>query len=320
VPQRSRTHELEDESIDKFKARIPKRWVCREKDRDYGIDLEVEIFDEDRNATGLLFYVQLKATDDKSKERKVAIQVDRLRYLASFDIPSIVARYCSYTENIFWIWNFRALDQANINSKTVNIIFSDEWSESTVVEIENVLRKFRRLKNIDRNEKFPISLDYEVPFHQRIVVETALVPILSSISFLKTTTSKTTELELTISFSGREIKISLDPIGFLVIPIQKYQIPEVSGLLMLGLTAVMMRMGFDGRAAVIAKLCLSADDLSHAPKELSLVAATALSSSPAEAVELARNITQVHTSFENWEEHFFLEESFDARPPPIPHL
>ena len=92
MPKRTRSHELEDESIDCFKAGIPKKWVCREKGRDYGVDIEVEIFDDNGDATGLMFYVQLKATDDATLERKAVLQVDRLNYLAAFEMPSILVR------------------------------------------------------------------------------------------------------------------------------------------------------------------------------------------------------------------------------------
>jgi hypothetical protein len=42
----------------------------RDKDKDYGIDCEVELFDEIENSTALLFYAQLKATASM-KESKI---------------------------------------------------------------------------------------------------------------------------------------------------------------------------------------------------------------------------------------------------------
>ena len=68
MPVRPRQHQLEDESIDFVKSIIPKQWVVRELDRDYGIDLLIEIFENDtktgRNfATGKMVFMQLKATD-----------------------------------------------------------------------------------------------------------------------------------------------------------------------------------------------------------------------------------------------------------------
>ena len=69
--QRTRNHLIEDESRLFFKKSLPKFWVCRDKNDDYGIDCEVEIFDNKGNSTGLVFWVQLKGTDsDKNKTIK----------------------------------------------------------------------------------------------------------------------------------------------------------------------------------------------------------------------------------------------------------
>ena len=63
TPKRPRSHVLETESRQSFESAIPSEWVYRRKEDDYGIDGEVELFDDSGKTTGLLFYVQLKATD-----------------------------------------------------------------------------------------------------------------------------------------------------------------------------------------------------------------------------------------------------------------
>ncbi|MGV1767994.1 DUF4365 domain-containing protein [Rhizobium rhizogenes] len=115
VPNRSRSHQLEDVSITYFKSILPEAWVCREKDRDYGVDLEVEIFDELGDATGLMFYAQLKATDNPDRETKAVIPVDRIRYLQSLDAPSILVRYSTPNKNVYWRWAFGALGRGLIS-------------------------------------------------------------------------------------------------------------------------------------------------------------------------------------------------------------
>lgn len=82
LSKRTRSHRLEDISINKFNSLLPDLWVCRRKGKDYGVDLEVEIFDDDGDTTGLMFYVQLKATDNPKLERSVSMKVDRLNYLS----------------------------------------------------------------------------------------------------------------------------------------------------------------------------------------------------------------------------------------------
>lgn len=45
MAKRIRTHILEDESRIAFMQALPAEWVYRDKDKDYGIDCEVEIFE-----------------------------------------------------------------------------------------------------------------------------------------------------------------------------------------------------------------------------------------------------------------------------------
>ena len=46
LPKRPRQHQLETESKRQFESAIPSSWIYRAKDQDYGIDGEVEIFDD----------------------------------------------------------------------------------------------------------------------------------------------------------------------------------------------------------------------------------------------------------------------------------
>jgi hypothetical protein len=62
MPKQPKKHQIEEISINEFKRLLPREWVYREKDKDYGIDGEVEIF-TNGIATGCIFYIQLKATD-----------------------------------------------------------------------------------------------------------------------------------------------------------------------------------------------------------------------------------------------------------------
>lgn len=63
MPIRTRSHELESESFKKFESYIPSKWVFRRKDPDYGIDGEIEIFDDNGKTTGLFINVQIKSTE-----------------------------------------------------------------------------------------------------------------------------------------------------------------------------------------------------------------------------------------------------------------
>ena len=45
MPKRVYQHEIEDSSRAKFQLALPRKWVFRDKAKDYGIDGEVELFD-----------------------------------------------------------------------------------------------------------------------------------------------------------------------------------------------------------------------------------------------------------------------------------
>lgn len=58
MPKRSKTHQLEDESWKELDSCIPSERVLRKPTSDYGIDGEIEIFDESGMSTGLLCFVK----------------------------------------------------------------------------------------------------------------------------------------------------------------------------------------------------------------------------------------------------------------------
>src|SRR5436190_15060219 len=106
MPHRPRSHEIETKSRNAFRAAVPTRWVVRDVDQDYGIDLEVELFDDEGIATGQRFFVQLRATDDVRLERALAVRLslDALSYYRSSDAPVLIVRYHVPTGQIFSRW------------------------------------------------------------------------------------------------------------------------------------------------------------------------------------------------------------------------
>ncbi len=62
-PKRSRSHTVETDSLREFARLLPLEWVIRPHSSEDGLDDEVEIFEESGPSTGLMFFVQLKATE-----------------------------------------------------------------------------------------------------------------------------------------------------------------------------------------------------------------------------------------------------------------
>lgn len=164
MPKRTRSHRLEDISIVEFQRLLPDEWVCRSKDKDYGVDLEVEIFDDDGTSTGLLFYVQLKATDSEEAERSVSIKLDRLEYLASLDAPSILVRYCGATHatHFMWISNiFAQIGTTSAASATINFSETDAWDDETPSKVLQTVKVLRSIRSETRRLPLGLTVDDE---------------------------------------------------------------------------------------------------------------------------------------------------------------
>lgn len=160
MPKRPRSHQLETLSEGRFRSLIPEAWVVRRKDFDYGIDLEVELFDQHEASTGLMFYVQLKATDDDAKRKHISLKEDSKAYYRSLIIPTMLVRYCAADTSTHWKWNFDIPDVAEgKQSQAVEFTDADFWNDNTPARIEEALRLWRRLRNQKPNQTVPLYLD-----------------------------------------------------------------------------------------------------------------------------------------------------------------
>lgn len=161
MPKRPVQHQLEDLSRNKFALSLPEHWVFRDKDKDYGIDGEVELFDSSGKTTGLVFWVQLKATssDDKSIIKSLDFDLDRLRYYKQLELPVLIARYTK-NEDIFYVKWSDEVDPyyAKPEAKRIRVNFSeqDELNDEKLTQIHKYLINLRILKS--RSIHLPISI------------------------------------------------------------------------------------------------------------------------------------------------------------------
>lgn len=79
LPKRGATHRLEERSERHFRERLPDDWICERQLRDYGVDLRVEIFEDD-DATGLELLVQLKASNEGSAQENEIVRLKTPTY------------------------------------------------------------------------------------------------------------------------------------------------------------------------------------------------------------------------------------------------
>ena len=152
MTKRKMQHQLEDLSRYKFGLALPSRWVFRDKDKDYGIDGEVEIFDSKEKATGLVFWVQLKATSSKQERtiKGIDLSLETIRYYKRLEIPVLIARYSENQDSFYVKWA-NEIDPfyAKKGAKTMRVSFSesDLLNDDKVRAIEKHLSKLRAIKS-----------------------------------------------------------------------------------------------------------------------------------------------------------------------------
>lgn len=110
-------HVNEDKSEDILKKYIPDEWIMRKIPKDYGIDYEIEIV-ENEEVTGKRIWIQLKSTENiEVKTKKIAgaeeaqsikyiayqTTVNLLEYSLSCDFPLILGVVNLTNEMIYWI-------------------------------------------------------------------------------------------------------------------------------------------------------------------------------------------------------------------------
>ena len=151
MAKRVKQHQIEDLSRSKFCLVLPKYWVIRDKEKDYGIDIEVEIFDKNDRSTGLVYWVQIKATEsvNKSVIRKVDLNIDSIKYYKSLEIPVLIVRYSEKEDRFYcrWIYDID-LFYAKKGGKTIRILFCDRdiWGVDSADKTIEFLKKIRAIK------------------------------------------------------------------------------------------------------------------------------------------------------------------------------
>lgn len=217
MPSRPRSHQLEEESIDRFRDLLPRAWVYRLKTPDYGIDGEVEIFENDQT-TGLGFLVQLRATDNPDRADRVELACESLDYYLRCDQPVGVARYCSATQSFYWQWAARIDGRVSrrADQKTVTYVYREEerWTKDTPQRIRRMVFTRRALATFPAGAALPVRLDLEqVPAGERYAVERAFVQaIADSDGTLRRCVNEREDLEVTIAPAPDYLSVRIDEV------------------------------------------------------------------------------------------------------------
>lgn len=141
--ERVRNHELEDLSIAALRLALPAKWVIHEFKRDYGIDVQLELFDESGMALGLRAYGQLKATDGSEDDDKLSLDRDHFEYWSSHSDPVMLLRYFSGTRSFQWCWLHEVAWSMKPESDSLSVVrFLRHWNcDTSANEVATFLRE-----------------------------------------------------------------------------------------------------------------------------------------------------------------------------------
>jgi hypothetical protein len=105
-PTRPNAHQLEELSERFFRSSLPRNWTCeRPAAGDYGVDLRVELFEDDR-ATGREFLVQLKSSAERSGNdtEVVELKVTTYNYLRDKLSVVILVKFIESDNEAYWLF------------------------------------------------------------------------------------------------------------------------------------------------------------------------------------------------------------------------
>lgn len=117
-------HIIEEESRKEFANIIPNGWATNDFTKDYGKDIQLEIF-KDYESTGNLFICQLKGSTQEVVDENISVQmeVSHLVYFSTIPLPVLLVFYSTRTKEFWAIWANKLHSTLNLksNQKKVSI-------------------------------------------------------------------------------------------------------------------------------------------------------------------------------------------------------
>ena len=105
--KRPKSHEIDAKAQGILRSRLPSNWVIREQHPDYGIDYEIEVFQEEQPA-GIWFRIQLKGKE-KAQETEdsifISFETGKIDYyLSKVPFPVFLFVVVTAEEEIYWLF------------------------------------------------------------------------------------------------------------------------------------------------------------------------------------------------------------------------
>ena len=256
MPKRTRTHVIEDIAAARFALAMQPRWIVRNKEKDYGIDLEAELLTDDGTPTGNLFYIQSKATDDEGAAQSVQMKADRVKYLTSFEVPAMIVRYSDPSQSNYWMWATEAQSLVQPGAETVTLKFDERhrWAQDTPAEIERTLPILRALKRSDRRIAFPLRLQATLTPTEAIGPQRVIDQLANDLSFLRTGIG---DVPIDFAIDGSTITMSIERIVSASIEARSNEIDDLTTAAGYLLADLLRSLDQGYQARITARWCLT---------------------------------------------------------------
>lgn len=292
MPKRSRSHELEELSVARFNDLLPSKWVSRAKLPDYGIDREVEIFDDEGESTGLMFLVQLRATDDPQRADRVRLEVDEAEYYRKLDLPVAIARYCSVTNDFLWQWASTISSKTRLEAEQTSFTYRfqerERWTDATPAEIRRTLEVRRILTSFPAGAAMPVRLNLDaLPAADRYVVARSMTEALAqSGGALVLVHGAPRPVEVLVMPEPKWLAVEIDTVASVTFDFPEANAEEIVTCTLYALARLLQRGRLPRQAEAVARVIL-ARGLPHQDQDLAFTACQALAADLQALVELA---------------------------------
>lgn len=152
-PKRVEQHVSEKRSLTIVKDTFPERWIVREvSERDYGVDLYVEIVDSDGLLRGDMIAIQLKSKKElKFKGGKfglAGVKRSTLNYWLSLPVPVFLIVVCLKTRYSYWA-NIKSLNRQGIFSgktETISVTIKS-YDACSILGIQRFINEYQKEKS-----------------------------------------------------------------------------------------------------------------------------------------------------------------------------
>jgi tetratricopeptide (TPR) repeat protein len=153
MPKRTREHRLAEEAVRALENALDPRLKLYERPLpEYGIDGDIEEFDDDDQTTGLQFFVQVKGTDEEELSPALArsIPLETANYYRAAPMAVLMVLFHAPTGTLYARW-FHQYDPYDGRGGRRTLTFrwqpADAWDETTPERLARDARAFYELRS-----------------------------------------------------------------------------------------------------------------------------------------------------------------------------